>query len=475
MKGEKHVRRLSLKWRFTIGLAALLVLTVSALSWLVLRQIKQDQLQNIENDLKQRSDLASLRVRQTYLSGSAADDVPTFLRRRGTELAADLSALLSGARVMLYDAEGKEVGNSMPLSQGPDVKDIMVYATQGKIVYEQYGDSLLYLAPMTWSVGQVGIVQLQISLKSEHAFYSSIAYSLRNIGLTSLVVSFLLGFLYVQRVTSSLSKLKVAVDQIRDGSFLKESPVTRRDEIGELSEGITYMSREIEQSLARQKQFIGNVSHEFKTPLTSVIAFSDLLDMYRDDPVLLNEARANIRQESGRLLEMVEKVLHLSEMEQYEFSLNAERVDVKEALAEVCGRLTGKAIQFQLTVETDLHAAIIKADRESLIHIFLNLLDNAIKYNVPGGSIHVSCRTEADKAVIVFRDTGIGIPIEARGKLFEPFYTVSKDRARLTGGTGLGLSLVKRLVELQQGQVVFAALPAGRQGSQFTVTFPLIK
>ena len=113
----------------------------------------------------------------------------------------------------------KKLVNSIPLSQGPDVKDIMVYATQGKIVYEQYGDSLLYLAPMTWSVGQVGIVQLQISLKSEHAFYSSIAYSLRNIGLTSLVISFLLGFLYVQRVTSSLSKLKVAVDQIRDGSF----------------------------------------------------------------------------------------------------------------------------------------------------------------------------------------------------------------------------------------------------------------
>ena len=82
-------------------------------------------------------------------------------------------------------------------------------------------------------------------------------------------------------------------------SFRKESPVSRRDEIGELSEGIAYMSREIEQSLARQKQFIGNVSHEFKTPLTSIIAYSDLLDMYRDDPVLLNEARANIRQESG--------------------------------------------------------------------------------------------------------------------------------------------------------------------------------
>lgn len=475
MKGNKHGCRFSLKWRFTIGLAALLLLTVAALSWLVLRQIEQDQLQKIESDLKQSSDLASLRVRQTYLSGSALDDVPSFLRRRGTELAADLSALLGGTHVMLYDAEGKVVGDSLPLSESPDVLDIMAYAKQGKIVYEQSGDSLLYLAPIIWSVGQVGIVQLQLSLKADHAFYSSIAHSLRNIGLASLAVSFLLGFLYVQRVTASLRKLRRAADQIRDGQFLTQSPVRRRDEIGELSEGITYMSREIEQSLARQKQFIGNVSHEFKTPLTSIIAYSDLLDMYRDDPVLLDEARANIRHESGRLLEMVEKVLHLSEMEQYEFNLNAEKLDVTETLVEVCTRLKGKAIQFQLTIETDLHTAIIRADRQSLIHIFLNLLDNSIKYNVPGGRIHVSCRTEADKAVIVFRDTGIGIPAEARGKLFEPFYTVSKDRARLTGGTGLGLSLVKRLVELQNGKVVFTALPAGQQGSQFIVTFPLVK
>ncbi|MFC5652780.1 ATP-binding protein [Paenibacillus solisilvae] len=475
MRGNKPAFRLSLKWRFTIGLAALLLLTVAALSWLVLREIKQDQMQKVESDLKQRSDLASLRVRQTYLSGSALDNIPGFLRRRGTELAADLSALLSGAHVILYDAKGNEIGNSMPLSESPDVKDIMVYATQGKIVYEQSGDSLIYLAPMIWSVGQVGIVQLQLSLKADHAFYSSIAKSLRNIGLGSLAVSFLLGFLYLQRVTASLRKLREAADQIRDGRFLTQSPVRRHDEIGELSEGITYMSREIEQSLARQKQFIGNVSHEFKTPLTSIIAYSDLLDMYRDDPLLLDEARANIRQESGRLLEMVEKVLHLSEMEQYEFNLNAEKLDAAETLVEVCGRLKGKAQQFQLNIETDLHAAVIKADRESLIHIFLNLLDNAIKYNVPGGSIQVSCHTEADSAVIVFRDTGIGIPAEARAKLFEPFYTVSKDRARLTGGTGLGLSLVKRLVELQHGKVAFSPHSGGQQGSQFTVSFPLIK
>lgn len=464
--------RFSLRWRFSIGLAAILILIVSTLSLFVLRGIEQDQKAKVESDLKQRSELASLRIRQSFLSSGMLDDVDGFLRRRGPELAGDLGNLLGGSQVMLYDKSGKEIGNSLPLSATPDVADIMDYAVQGKTVYQQTGDSLVYLSPIIWSVGQVGVVQFQYSLKSDQAFYSSIQTSLRNIGLLALALSFLIGFLYVQRVVTSLRKLRAAADQIRDGQFLQRSPVQRRDELGELSEGISYMSREIEQSFARQKQFIGNVSHEFKTPLTSIIAYSDLLDMYRDDPGLLEEARTNIRREADRLLEMVEKVLHLSALEQYEFNLNAERIDVREPLEEACSRLRGKAVMFDLTIETDFNSAVIKADRESLMHIFLNLLDNGIKYNVPGGTIHVACRTEGDKAVISFRDTGIGIPQEARAKLFEPFFTVSKDRARLTGGTGLGLSLAKRLVELQQGSITLAAQEDG-QGTTFHVIFPL--
>ncbi|MBW7454491.1 ATP-binding protein, partial [Paenibacillus sepulcri] len=123
-------------------------------------------------------------------------------------------------------------------------------------------------------------------------------------------------------------------------------------------------------------------------------------------------------------------------------------------------------------IETDIKPAQIRVDRESLMHIFMNLLDNAIKYNIKGGTVHVSCSVEGDKAVIMFRDTGIGIPPEAVVKLFEPFFTVSKDRARLTGGTGLGLSLVKRLVEVQHGSITLELPPSG-SGSIFKVEFPL--
>ncbi|UVI31682.1 sensor histidine kinase [Paenibacillus spongiae] len=473
MKGVSGGRvRLSLKWRFTVALAALLLLTVSALSWLVLREIERDQRQKVEAELKRRSELASLRVRQTFLSDSLTDD-QTFMRRSGQLLASDLSGLLSGTHIVLYDRKGNEVGNSSPLSTTGSIADTLELAKKGMTVYQVAGDNLIYMSPLVWSIGQVGIVQIHYSLKGDHDFYASIERSMRNIGLTALGISFLIGFLYVQRVTKALAKLRQAADRIRSGDYIGQSPVRRRDELGELSEGIVYMSREIEQSFARQKQFIGNISHEFKTPLTSIMAYTDLLDMYQDDPALLEEARLRIRKEADRLLEMVEKVLYLSAMEQYEFSQNAETLDISETLGDVCGRMNGKAVQFGLRIITDLRPAAVTADRESLMHIFLNLLDNAIKYNVEGGQINVSCRAEGSRCVVVIRDTGIGIPEEARAKLFEPFFTVSKDRARLTGGTGLGLSLVKRLVELQNGQVTMSDPPGGEQGTVFVVTLPL--
>ncbi|WP_274652539.1 sensor histidine kinase [Paenibacillus humicola] len=472
MKGRRGFH-FSLRWRFTIALAAVLLLIVSVIGAYILRSISDEQARKVESSLEQRGNLANLRVRQIYLSAGAYNGADTFLRRQGPELAADLSSLFDNSRVLLYGADGVQVGDSQPQSAGPDITDILPYAKRGKTVYETTGDSVVYMAPLVWSVGQVGIVQLQTSIRADNDFYASIQRSLRTIGGASLVLSFLLGFLYVSRVTRSLRRLRKAADDIRDGRFIKDPPVRRRDELGELSEGIAYMSREIEQSFARQKQFIGNISHEFKTPLTSIIAYADLLDMYRDDPSLLDEARTNIRKEADRLLDMIEKVLHLSAMEQYEFSLSAERVDASETLAEVCARMRGKAVQFGVAVQTDLLPAPVRADRESLTHIFMNMLDNAIKYNEPGGSVLVSCRSAGDRAVIVFRDTGIGIPEEARAKLFEPFFTVSKDRARLTGGTGLGLSLVKRLVELQGGTVAVAPSGAGERGTTFTVTFPL--
>ena len=116
--------------------------------------------------------------------------------------------------------------------------------------------------------------------------------------------------------------------------------------------------------------------------------------------------------------------------------------------------------------------AEIWADRESIVHIFVNLLDNAIKYNLPGGKVEITCKQDlaSKQAIVDIADTGIGIPEDARAHIFEPFFTVNKDRSRISGGTGLGLALVQRLVEKHKGTI---EMPDTESGTTFRLAFPL--
>jgi signal transduction histidine kinase len=133
--------------------------------------------------------------------------------------------------------------------------------------------------------------------------------------------------------------------------------------------------------------------------------------------------------------------------------------------------MKGKAAKFDLTLHTNIKESVVWADRESLIHIFINLIDNAIKYNEPGGKVEVTSYTLKNSIIVDVANTGIGIPSEAEAKLFQPFFTVNKDRSRLSGGTGLGLALVKDLTEKQKG--VIKLHHSDSAWTIFKVSFPL--
>nr|WP_243414759.1 HAMP domain-containing sensor histidine kinase [Sporosalibacterium faouarense] len=223
----------------------------------------------------------------------------------------------------------------------------------------------------------------------------------------------------------------------------------------------------------QQKQFIGNVTHEFKTPLTSVKAYIDLLEMYPDDEELLKTAKTNIKNETQRLYEMVEKVLELSSLEKYDFEFNKEKIDVKESILQVLNSLKGKMDKFGINLETELTKAYVEADKDSMIIILVNLMDNAIKYNKTRGNISVKSYVKDNQVIIEIADTGIGIPEKVVNKIFQPFFTVDKNRSRQNGGTGLGLALVKNQVEIQGGSI--SLVDTSSKGSTFRISFPLYK
>jgi len=334
--------RLGLKGKMSLLLALLLVFIVTCLSVLVLKGIRENQRTLLEQSFTQQAEAANLRVREEYLTGRRVQP-DQFMKQTGQRLAVDLGAQ-SGMAVTLYTVDGTFAGTSLPFQPRADVQDALNFTAQGQSAYITEGDQLLFLAPLYNAEQRLGTVQFHASLVEQNAFYARTQRLFLLAGAIVLGVGFLIGYLYVRRQVNVINRLNKAASLIGQGNYLSAPSVVRKDELGELAEGIYEMSRSISTSVGalheekqklleavgrlreleqQQKQFIGNISHELKTPLTSIIAYADLLKMYGDDPALLDDAGWRIHVEAQRLYSLVEKALQLSAMDVYESETQA--------------------------------------------------------------------------------------------------------------------------------------------------------
>ncbi|MDR6550999.1 HAMP domain-containing sensor histidine kinase [Paenibacillus qinlingensis] len=480
--------RISIKLKFSIFLVCLLLLTVFILSLLVLEGIKKNQQVELEQYFSQQAATANIYFLQSLMGES--NKVPqTYLASKGRDFAKHLE-LITGLVVVLYDSEGTVLNTNSGLTMSDGIRQTLDLALLNKTAYLVEGESFYYFVPLTIGSVQVGVIQFYYSLIDNLAFYKQIKQLFIYIGASVFIISFILAYFYFNSFATGIIKLNGTINQIRSGNLIP-TVLRRKDEIGELSEGISIMSQQIRKTMQdkdeereklalavsklsqldqQQKEFIGNVTHEFKTPLTSIKSYIDLLDMYPDDETLLDTAKINILGDTQRLYEMVEKVLQLSALEKYEFEFHREKLEVRQEILTVLDSLIGKMDKFGITLETDLYEAYVDADKEQLSIVLVNLLDNAIKYNKIKGRIFVKTALDEGKVIIEIADTGIGIPEDVTHKIFEPFYTVDRNRSREIGGTGLGLSLAKKYTESQGGSIVL--LNTSSEGTLFRIMFP---
>ncbi|WP_440602461.1 two-component system histidine kinase PnpS [Bacillus sp. GB_SG_008] len=219
-----------------------------------------------------------------------------------------------------------------------------------------------------------------------------------------------------------------------------------------------------------RKDFLANVSHELKTPITSIKGFSEtLLDGAMENQQFLEHFLHIILKESDRMQMLIEDLLDLSKIEQQGFRLNMGVVDLKGLLEEVGIILENKANDKDIRLHVDVNEHIsVVGDAERLKQVFINLMNNAILYTPAGGSVSARLSYDSQNVYIKVSDTGIGIEKEEIPRIFERFYRVDKARSRNTGGTGLGLSIVKHLVEAHHGMITVES--AIGVGTTFTVT-----
>ncbi|MCY1713653.1 sensor histidine kinase [Caproiciproducens galactitolivorans] len=483
--------KISIKVKLSVFLAIMLLAAVGLLSIMVLRGIQNNQKQQYEEYLTQQGEAANNYIKKTYLMQTAVSNVREYLSARSQALAKELE-LMSGMEVALFDGTGNELSSSRPAEDKEDVSSLLTYALQGKNAYYEQGSSIVFMSPVFSANEQIGAVEFVYSVEKGKSFYKDTERLFLLSASFAFALCLIAAYIYVHRLTREIMRMKTAVKRIQDGSFDQLPRLKRNDELGELSEGIYYMGHTIEKnidemrqekdklSLAvnkleilgnQQKQFIGNVTHEFKNPLTVIKAYTDLMSMYAEDPNLIAEARDNIERETQRLSVMVERILELSALEKYDFELQMVDIDIADVLTEICGNVKGKIQKFGLHLHTSLEHHIIAADKESLTQIFINLMDNAIKYNRPGGEIWITCAEEAPWLNIVLRNTGMNIPLKERDNVFQPFYRAQQARSSEIGGTGLGLALVKGLVEKHGGTIL--VLDTVEDGTAFEIKLPL--
>ena len=275
--------------------------------------------------------------------------------------------------------------------------------------------------------------------------------------------------------TRSLAPLGWMAEQARR---ITESNLETRLEIGDAASELTILAASfnellarLDQSFAGMKRFVADASHELRTPLAIIQGEADV-SLAQDRPAAeYQQSLAIIQDESRRLSRLVADLLNLARADAGRVRLQVDEFYFNDLVAECCRSLQALArarrVELRCLPSEDV---AFRGDQELLHRLVVNLLDNAIRYTPPGGRITASLETHGEHLLVRIADTGIGIPPEAAGHIFERFYRVDKARSRAEGGFGLGLSIVKWIAESHRGAVAVTSRP--EEGSTFTVTLP---
>lgn len=274
-------------------------------------------------------------------------------------------------------------------------------------------------------------------------------------------VSLYLAHLLTARLVQPIERMTAHLNNV--------SGVARYTELEPFMDMIEQQHEEILRSANMRVEFTANVSHELKTPLTSISGYAELIESGMAQGEQAKTFAAEIHKSANRLLTLINDIIRLSQMDAPMPDLKFEPVDLAQIAANTFEQLEMSARKADVTLQLDAKPAMVEADRQMMDELLYNLCDNAIRYNVHGGSVKLEVRPIRDKVIVCVQDTGIGISPENQEHVFERFYRVDKSRSKATGGTGLGLAIVKHIAVKHNAQIELES-ELGR-GTKISVIF----
>lgn len=287
--------------------------------------------------------------------------------------------------------------------------------------------------------------------------------------LNIVIISAVLVRINLKNIFRPIEQINEATKKVALGEYDIELESKREDEIGELTNNFNKMTRGLKSTENLQKEFINNVSHEIKTPVSSIEGFAKFLK----DKNLTDEEREEytniIIEESKRLESLTGKILKLSKLNNQEVITNKQEIDIAEQIRKAISLLEPKWSKKDIKINVSLDEKVFLGDEDLIYQVWVNIIDNAIKFSNEGGSIDIKVY-EKDKNIIVeIKDHGIGMKEEELEKVYDRFYQIDKSHSK--EGSGLGLAIVKRIVELSEGKIEIKSKE--NKGTTVTVKLPV--
>ena len=377
-------------------------------------------------------------------------------------------------RVTIANVDGYAVYDSDGTG-GEEVEPDLLTALEGKTVFRSVfrdGSFLSsYAIPIASARDITGAVFLRENDAERGQILRELKLQIRVLSIVIALAALVMAALYGTTVLDKLKQLSNAIRIVSGGNYKYRMEVQGKDELAELGREFNALTAYLEDTERQRRRFVSDASHELKTPLASIRLLSDsIVQTENMDVETMREFVSDIGNEAERLQHMTEDLLSLSRMDD-DIKIVPEPVDVKKSVLDAMALLRPVAAEKQVALHSDLDdGCIVLATKDNMHHIVFNLLENAVKYNFPEGSVTASLHAADGSVQLTVADTGVGIPEDERYNIFGRFYRIDKARSREAGGSGLGLSIVHDAVKAHGGTIQVGANEP--HGSVFIVTFP---
>lgn len=380
-------------------------------------------------------------------------------------------------RIMVVDASFMVISDTVNVNTGRYLIDENVLAAFDGTVYsdvDEEQEELTLIMPIQSTANStvLGVIAVSSSIQQLLAQTGTLRNKLALLTVMLVIVLLVLALAASHIVVVPFAALKESVKQVSTGTVPSLEPVGY-SELSEIIITFNNMLSQLQKLDESRQEFVSNVSHELKTPITSIRVLADSLMTMEDAPIeLYKEFMEDISAEIDREAKIISDLLALVKMDKAAAVLEITTVDMNELINSILHRLLPIAKQrgIELVLES-FRTVVAEVDETKLSLAITNLVENAIKYNVDNGYVHVSLNADHKYMYIKVQDSGVGIPEDCQDLIFDRFYRVDKARSRETGGTGLGLAITKSVIQMHNGAIrVYSKL---NEGTTFSVRIPL--